>query len=428
MTEIRNQHSPQRLLHLARRLRDDRSGASAMVVGLVLIALVGLAGLATEGSSWYVTKRTMQGAADAGAFSAVLAGTNYSKQAKAVTAIDGFVDQSNSTIVTVNQPPASGNYTSITNAVEVIIQQPQTRLFSNLYLVANPVVSARAVAVPGSGDDCVLALNNSVSGAISGGGTTNVNLVKCGLADNSRSSSAFTVSGGASITADSASIVGGLSTSNGGSLTTVSTPVPVTGASPVADPYANVAIPAYAGCDYNNWSPLHGNKSVDAGGGIKVVCGGIKLNAGSTLSLSNGTFILDGGSLDVAGGATLNLSNATLILTSSTGSSFGTVTINGGATVNATAPTTGALSGIAFYVDRNAPSATENFNGGSSQTITGAVYAPTAVVNYTGGVTTGAGCTQIVADQVAFSGNSSVESNCTGKGTRKIASKAQLVE
>jgi hypothetical protein len=206
--------------------------------------------------------------------------------------------------------------------------------------------------------------------------------------------------------------------------------VPVTGAPPVPDPYADVDVPAFSGCDVNNMPPVHGTTTINANGGIKVLCNGVTVNAGGTLTLQNGIFILNEGSLNVQGGATLNLIDATLILTNDSGNpnKWGTISISGGATVNATAPTTGTTAGLAFFVDRNAPAATEQFNGGSSQSITGAIYAPTGTISYTGGVATGSGCTQIVGDQVVFTGNSSVESNCTGKGTRNIASKTALVE
>jgi len=426
-----------------RSLAGDESGATAVVIGLVATAFLGFVGLGSEIGLWYTTQRTMQGAADGAAYSSAMAyaagatcvTTSAATQgcvvaAKTVVAKYGFIDGQSGDSVIVNRPPASGNYTSDATAVEVIVQHPENMLLSSLFLGSRPTFSARAVATPGSGDNCVLALDKTVSGAISAGGTTNVNLVKCGISDDSDSASAFSVGGGASVTADSASIVGGLSTSNNGTLTTVSNPTPVTGAPPIADPYADVDVPSYSGCDVNNMPPVHGTVTIDANGGIKVLCSGVTVNAGGTLTLQNGIFILDQGSLSVAGGATLNLVNATLILTNDSGNAnkWGTISISGGATVNATAPTSGTTSGLAFFVDRNAPAATEQFNGGSSQNITGAIYAPSATISYTGGVATGSGCTQIVGDQVVFTGNSAVESNCTGKGTRNIARKTALVE
>lgn len=414
----------------------DCAGASMVMIALTISAIIGIGGLATEVGSWYSLKRDMQGAADTAAFSgarAEMAGASTSEsetEATTVAATGGFVNGSGSVTVTVNIPPTSGSYAGVSNAVEVIIQQPQGRLLSNLFLASNPTIVARAVATPGGGPACVLALDKTASGALAGGGTTNVNLVKCGIADNSNNASALTVTGGASITADSVNVVGGISTSNGGTITSVNSPT-VTGGGSVADPYAGTTIPTYSGCTSPSPSNVHGSETYDAStnGGIDIFCNkNIHVNAGGTLTFENGVFILDRSSLTVDGGATLNVTNATVIITSSTGSSWGSITVNGGGTVNATAPTSGTTAGIAFFGDPNLPSGSEKFTGGSGQSIVGALYFPSQTILYTGGVTTGSGCTQIIGDQIQFTGNSAVESNCTGKGTKTAYSPTILVE
>src|SRR6266536_5780836 len=55
------------------RLVGDHAGATVVMLALSLSALAGAAGLGTEAASWYLTKRTMQGAADAAASAAALA-------------------------------------------------------------------------------------------------------------------------------------------------------------------------------------------------------------------------------------------------------------------------------------------------------------------------------------------------------------------
>jgi hypothetical protein len=97
--------------------------------------------------------------------------------------------------------------------------------------------------------------------------------------------------------------------------------------------------------------------------------------------------------------------------------------------VNLTAPTSGATAGLAFFQDRNAPTGVDNnFTGGSTMNIEGAIYLPNETVNFAGGAATGGGCTQIVADEVAFKGNANLEANCTGKGTAAMVQPPQLVE
>ncbi len=158
---------------LCHRLIAERSGASAVMVGLVISGLLGFVGLGTEAAHWYVSQRTMQGAADAAAYGAALAGsssTMYTVDAQAIAASYGFVNQQAGVTVTVNNPPASGNYTGDSSAVEMIISQPQQRLFSTFYLAVDPTLGGRAVVLRGAGSECVVALNQNASGAISGGG------------------------------------------------------------------------------------------------------------------------------------------------------------------------------------------------------------------------------------------------------------------
>jgi Flp pilus assembly protein TadG len=416
---------------IAGRFWRDQSGATATLIGFSIMALVGMAGLATETGVGYVQKRNMQGAADAAAFGAGLANaagaTAYTAEAKAAAANFGFIDQVAGVTVAVNKPPTVGNFTANTDAIEVLIQQPKTRMFSALFTDAPLTISARAVVLTNPGAPaCVLALNSGANVDLLANGSTNVNLRGCGLAVNSTGGSALNIVGGAVITADSASIVGGIS--GNGTLNTLSPAV--TGASPTQDPYQDVEMPPYSGCNQTGYSQVsQSTQSVDAAGGTYVYCNGLSLGSGSSLTLSNGTFFIDRGSLSVSGQASLTINNATVVLTSSTGMNYATVSISGGATVTATAPTSGALAGLTFFQDRAAPQGgTNSFAGGATQNIDGVLYFPKQLVTFRGGTTTGAGCTQIVADQVTFNGNAVLNSDCTGRNIRTITSPPKLVE
>ena len=104
--------------------------------------------------------------------------------------------------------------------------------------------------------------------------------------------------------------------------------------------------------------------------------------------------------------------------------------INGGADVDFTASTTGTYKGVLIYVDRD-DSSSHLLNGGSSMLMTGAVYAPSANIDYNGSNDTAASCVQIVASQIALSGNSAFSSACasaTGVDALVTAQKVLLVE
>ena len=59
----------------------------------------------------------------------------------------------------------------------------------------------------------------------------------------------------------------------------------------------------------------------------------------------------------------------------------------------------------------------------------GALYLPKGAVSFAGGSGTNQACTQLVADTIVFSGDSSFAVNCTGYGTKPLgAALAKLVE
>lgn len=112
-----------------KRCLRDRSGASAILLGLTLPVLVGFVGLGVESAVWYLEKRELQEAAD----SAALAGArefaaNAATQTDMVTAATAAVAKSGFSGVTpvINQPPASGLFATggtyaDPNAVEAIV-------------------------------------------------------------------------------------------------------------------------------------------------------------------------------------------------------------------------------------------------------------------------------------------------------------------
>ena len=416
----------------------DSTGAAAVMLALSLSSILGLVGLGTEVAAWYTTTQTMQGAADAAAYTAATAkaaGASLAQlttEAQSIAGRYNFINGTTGVTVTVNSPPASGSYTKNTGAVEVIIAQPQKPLISGLFMSSGPTIGARAVAAPvTTGSGCVLALDRGDVVDVTDSGSTILNLNGCSLYINSDDSAALTMSGSAVIDAGAAYITGGVSTSGKAALDT--TKGTYTGAPPINDPYADVAVPSYSGCNQNNFSLSSGtSKVLDAAGTTPYVfCNGLTLSGSSSLTLGPGVFIIDRGSLSMSGSSTLTATGGTtIVLTSSTGSNYATASLSGGATVSVTAPCSGPTAGLAFFQDRNAPSSgTDSFTGGSTQNINGALYFPNQVVTFSGGAGTGgATCTQLVAYQLKFSGtsnfnNTSCASVCTatiGTASRKV--------
>jgi hypothetical protein len=140
--------------------------------------------------------------------------------------------------------------------------------------------------------------------------------------------------------------------------------------------------------------------------------------------MSPGVYFMDRGNFDIGAQSILNAAGVTIVMTSSTGSSYGDVTINAGATTTMSAPTTGATSGILFFGDRNSSGKTENFTGGVKQVLDGILYFPTNDVSYAGQASiTGNPCFEIVSSTVAFTGGSAMGNGCpaiAGGGSTKL--------
>src|SRR5262249_50526817 len=155
------------------------------------------------------------------------------------------------------------------------------------------------------------------------------------LYDDSNDTSALKVSGSAKLTALSVNVVGGIS----GSASISTTQGVNTGVLAALDPYASVPNPIPTGPVHSSCCS-HGTATLDPG----IYKNGMKLVSSANITLNPGTYYIEGSGLDVAGGATLTGTGVTLVFTSSDGKSYANATINGGATVNLSAPTSGALA------------------------------------------------------------------------------------
>ena len=459
------------------RLAGDTSGATAIIIGLTSMVLLGFTALGTEAGYWYFTHRNLQNAADSAAMSAVAALENISNpdtahrtqataEAKATAARYGFVDTQGGVAVAVNIPPTTGAYTADPNAVEVIITEPQTLFLTAAITIggqplfaANPTQKVRAVANPGTnGNGCVVTLDRGAVVDLFGNGNTHLNIPTCDLYINSDASDALNQTGSATITAEAAYITGGISDSGSASLTT--TNGTYTGTAPISDPYANVTV-AYTspGSSCTNANPstnTHVQESVSGGltnwtpdgTNMAIFCGGWDPSAGGTsnIHLDPGLYVVDGGIFG-CNNCTVSGDNVTIYLTGS-GTSYATMSFSGNGTawLNLNAPTdafmaahpsTKVIEGIAIFGDRNAPTTlTSSFSGNATSTVNGVIYMPKQNVVFNGNGASNPTCSQIVSYTLTLHGNSSFSNNCSafqnaqlGSGVVNIgAIPARLVE
>jgi Flp pilus assembly protein TadG len=429
--------------------RERQRGSIAILGTLTLPALFGMLGLTFDAAYLYHLRRNAQMAADAGAKAGSIEMQNGSNndtitdQVKAEAATNGFTDGTNGITVTVNKPPVGGGWAGNANAVQVIIKQAVPTSFMQVLGLSNAQVVAESVGGMQSGTNCVYALNPAKDGAITvSGGTSNVQ-ANCGVVVDSSTSHAFSVSGGATFSATSVSVVGGVQDTSGadfcGSNCTVTNAPnkPITGAASELDPLRNIAEPSSTGaCTYTDLGTLTGGTAVSvtppiAGNGTLstpfilwpgTYCNGFQLSA-AFATFNPGTYIIKGttGSnkgLAISGTSNVTGTGVTFFLTATSGSYYKQVAVSGSSITNFSAPTSGSLAGMLFFQDRTLTGVNnttqESFTGGSNLTLQGALYFPLDNVTFSGGTTAHPDYLIIVADTITFSGGSSINNDYSG--------------
>jgi hypothetical protein len=80
-----------------------------------------------------------------------------------------------------------------------------------------------------------------------------------------------------------------------------------------------------------------------------------------------------------------------------------------------TAPTTGTTAGIVLWADKKlALDTSDNFVGGSTNGIVGAIYLPSHLAKYAGNQAAVTRCMQLIADQITFTGTPTFNHDCAG--------------
>jgi hypothetical protein len=402
----------------------SEKGSILMLGAVTMLVLVAFMGLALDASYMHFHRRTMQTAADAGAYAGALEklrGTsNESAAAKNDTSLNGFTDGTDNVTVTVNNPPASGSESGNSNYVEVIITHPQPTWFMRALNFNSVTVAARAVAGVGStGNGCVYALNQDTSNTNNGffaNGTTS-STFSCGVFSNAN----FRTAGGACVITPTVSYSGTYSNSNAGGNCG---PSGVGQGVPIVDPLANkYSIPSYSSCDYNNYKVTNGVLVTLSPG---VYCGGISIG-GSTVAVifSPGNYILADGGLSVNGAVAVAGSGVTFFNTyQNNAKQYGAININGSGTVTLSAPTSGTYKALLFYQDPRVLWSASNGStiaGSATSQYDGIIYFPTTDLQYAGNSGTSSadtttGYTMLIGYNIKINGSATVNSNFAAIG------------
>jgi Flp pilus assembly protein TadG len=425
------------MFKLLKKLRRDRRGNALVVAGAALPLIIGSAGLATDTIQWVLWKRELQRLADSGALAGVYAiktghgvGTCTNLASPAYTdpvaydiRTNNVVSSDSNLTCSVHNSPTSGAYSADPDAVQVDLSMHRDLSFSSMFINSAPVIQASATAtiVP-SGTYCVVSLESGSVTGIDATGSTNVNL-GCGMITNSTSLTAAVATGSSSVAASPIAAVGGIPSSTHWGTGTVLQPFTIA----QDDPFASVTPTTPATCNgsvtvqpSDVMTDTNNSTATTADDALQPGCY-TSMNLKGTVTLKPGVYYIDGGNFTTNSGAVVNCTGCTIVLSNRdpTSSSIGSITLNGGATMNMTAPDTGTYKGILFYQDRRAAANNSiRINGNSSSTFQGAFYFPKSDLTFNGTAGLNTNCMQIVAKDVSFTGNSAISNTCpAGSGS-----------
>jgi len=417
-------------------------GGQAIILLVVAmgIFMFGALGLAIDGGQIYAQFQMAQTAADAAAEAGILSieqGTNATStytfgtgatpiasyvctttdgRTPCVYARDNGFGATASDTVTLSYPATISGVTlssvtvpAFTVTVKRILNNGMIRFVGG---PAHTTISAKAIAgITGTASTyCIYALNKSASGAFSATNGASVDASGCGIAVNSNSSSALTVTG-STVTASVIDVVGKTDISNGGS----ATPAPNTGAAAATDPFASLPVPPLGNCTAH---PTTTNPATNAVLTPGTYCGGIYVGNGATnVTFSSGNYIIDGGGLSFNGSGKTVIGNGVMFYLTGTNSTYDSVAIQNGVSVTFSAPTSGTYQGVLFFQDRSITSSQDAaVTGGASMAITGTFYFPTTNITFSNG-TSAASYIALIAQQVWFTSGAKVKNDPTGTYT-----------
>ena len=378
------------------KTRKFESGQVMVLTAMALVVMMGFAALAVDVGLLWSQRRQMQTAADAGSIAAATAlrySQSYSAAATDTIKLNGFADGVGGVSVSVNRPPTSGTYSGNSSYVEVVVKKPEPTYFLKVLGFSTVDVAARAVSSSITSPNCIYALDPIAIGAIHTDGG-DVLSSTCGVIVDSISPTAITSDG--SVTAPSVGVVGGYS---GTVNVSTGTKTVSTGIASVGDPLAYLTAPTVGTCNASYPTGVKvssGSVTISSG----TYCGGFTVSNSATLHLNAGTYVINGGGINLSGNSVFTGTGVTIYNTGTTSTYKPIQMLNDNGTVDLSAPTSGTYTGILFFQDRAITSAAANTLGGGAGKLEGALYFPTTSIVLNAGQSTNAAYTIVVAKTI----------------------------
>jgi hypothetical protein len=147
------------------------------------------------------------------------------------------------------------------------------------------------------------------------------------------------------------------------------TPAPTTDCPALADPLGNRPPPTVGGCDHHDLRIKDKTVALDPG----TYCGGIEIAGKAKVTFSPGTYVIKDGRFRITDDATVKGTNVGFYLLGD-GSNIDFIK---NTSISFSGAKDGAMAGLLFYEDRNAPLARNHrINSADARELTGTIYLP----------------------------------------------------
>ena len=385
-------------------LKSERGNAFALGAAAMPLIMAS-AGFAIDTIHFSVMKRQMQRAADSSALAGAYA---LAQEEVPGTAVTRDLTRNSYPTLSETQQVVVGPSHGYQQTVRVLLTAKPRMPFMAIFTKTTSTVTGDATAaIVENGRFCVLSLYNGTDPGIDVGGNAGLDL-GCGMAANARGDEAVRAFGSSEVNASPIMAVGGLngSTSNyqdGVKLQPYS--------AEQTDPFADLANPPPQTCNNSETVDPNGNSTATLEPGCFK-----SLNIKGKVTLEPGTYYINGGDLEFGAQAEVTGTGVTFVMTGP-GGAAGDLKMNGQASLNLKAPTTGEYAGILFYRDRRASNIEIKINGGSDAILEGALYFPSSDLTFTGNAGLQVRCLQMVGQKLKFRGTAVIENTCPGQGT-----------
>jgi hypothetical protein len=319
-----------------------------------------------------------------------------------IAALNGY-NNNGTNSVTVNIPPAAGNYAGKAGYAEAIITYTQPQYFSAILGNTNQQVQARAVAGGRlkSLTAGIIVLDPTGSGALSAGGNPTIDITSGAIIVDSNSASGATLVGNSTLTAPTVDLSGtpGYSISGNSNLgpgTTV-----LSGQPPVPDPLAYLQPPPTGPLRSSSTLNISGKQNVTLNPGLYI--GGISIQGQANVTMNPGIYYMQGGGFSDTGQGSLT-GNGIMIYNDG----GGVINIAGQGVVMLSPLTSGPYTGLTIYQNQSSAQPVQ-VSGNGSMNLTGTFYAANALLQITGNGSANYIGSQYVSRDLKLGGNGTID-------------------